>query len=82
MQNGSGKKIGLWIAGATFAASLLLNVTTIVKATPSRDEVRAMNESQNTRLEFFITLIQEDIARMDGKLDKLIDRHIEGGGGN
>ena len=74
MQNGNGKKLGLWIAAAGFAVSLLLNVATIVKATPSRDEVVQMNESQNARLEFFITLLQEDIARMDDKLDRLIER--------
>ena len=82
MENGNGKKLGLWIAAAGFAVSLLLNVATIVKATPSRDEVVQMNESQNARLEFFITLLQEDIANIDNKLDKLIDRHIEGGEGN
>lgn len=74
MQNANGKKLGLWIAGAGFALSMLLNVSTIVKATPTRDEVIHMNESQTARLEFFITLLQEDIARMDAKLDRLIER--------
>ena len=72
--NDQWKKWGVIIGGIGFAASLLMNVSTIVKATPARDEVVQMNESQNARLEFFITLLQEDIARMDDKLDRLIER--------
>ena len=59
------KRVGTIIAGLGFAASLLLNVSTIVKATPDRAEIVKMNDDQNARLEFFITLLQEDIARMD-----------------
>ena len=66
--------LSLFSIQLTSAASLLMNVSTIVKATPARDEVVQMNESQNARLEFFITLLQEDIARMDDKLDRLIER--------
>jgi len=68
------KRASVIIAGIAFAASLLMNVATIVKSTPGRDEVVHMNDSQNARLEFFITLLQEDIARMDDKLDRLIER--------
>lgn len=68
------KRVGTIIAGLGFAASLLLNVSTIVKATPDRAEIVKMNDDQNARLEFFITLLQEDIARMDDKLDRLIER--------
>ena len=68
------KRVGVVIAGLGFAVSLLMNVSTIVKATPDRAEIVKMNDDQNARLEFFITLLQEDIARMDDKLDRLIER--------
>ena len=68
------KRVGVVIAGLGFAVSLLMNVSTIVKTTPDRAEIVKMNDDQNARLEFFITLLQEDIARMDDKLDRLIER--------
>jgi hypothetical protein len=53
------KKIGVVIAGLGFAASLLLNVSTVVKATPSRAEMRAADLAMENRTQRELSEIKQ-----------------------